>query len=501
MKMLVFRSAGHGTLKLARWLICFLPLLSAGCFDSPSAYENSANKRELGIAALSRFFSFGRTAPAEIPQAAVSAEVIASATDAFAVYAQKADDFPGLSEEITAFQNLGFQGENLQIPENMFVEEEGSISPTGAAKPEGVMNSAGIMSLVLNGRFSQIFSSLFHPGRSDETAPGSRDDLPNPFTEAKQQITPSSSSGNSEGSPTAAGKTGSGTSNSNDASPTKPSDPAMPSGRFPALSAGGFLILGDFDGSGTLRAKPALRSNDTVFISEDGRREFSLFINAAAAEQKRAFYVDDMNGDGNPDFLVTSWMGLSGGVFLGDGLGGYQLADKFLTGYEPVIPCAGPYRNGKREIVTVNTTNGRLKTFYSDDRYRPSQAGDLGFVPDYLMHLAAQESSQEFLLAAQLKGMHQIWVWKENSRLEGSTEALPVEPLVYTGEFGSDSLRAYQVGPYASVVLTSRGWSFNIANFRMFPNIFLVIGDLKGRGQTDAAVGTLVSFIPAKSNF
>ncbi len=502
MKKLAFRPVGNGTLKLTRWLICLLPLLSSGCFDSQSNLEKSADKK-MGIAAIGRFFSFGRTLAAETPEAVAAAEFMSPAGDPVAAFAYRDGDSPEWSADIEAFQGFVLQQEDILVSEELLAALQEADYPASVAKSEQGMNLAGLMSLVLNARFSQIFSTLFHSTRGDEAALALRDDLPNPFTEAKQQQVSSSSgssgsSGASEAGAAAAEKAGSGAPNSNDASKAKPSDPAVPSG-FPGPSADGFIILGDFDGSGLLRARPATRSGDTLFISEDGEREFSLFINAAAAERQRAFYVDDMDGDGITDIVVTGRAELFGGVLLGDGAGGYRVGHTFFTGYEPVIPVAGPYRDGKREILTVNTRTDILTTFKATQGYSVRQKQELPFKPDYVLHLVMQETCMEYLRIAQIGRQERILKWTDEGSLEATADTLPADPLILNGNFGSDSLRAYQVGPYASVVLTSQGRSFNVANLRMSPDIFLVIGDLKGRGQTDVAVGTLESFLPAKT--
>jgi hypothetical protein len=206
-----------------------------------------------------------------------------------------------------------------------------------------------------------------------------------------------------------------------------------------------------------------------------------------------------MNGDGNPDILVTKREALSGGVMFGDGKGGYQLTDWFLTGYEPTIPSAGPFRNGKREIVTFSSRTGELKTFHATDKYRMTQTQKLAFAPDYLLHLVATDTSHEFLRAAHAGGPEQILRWKDDGSLEAIEDKLPEEPLILSFDFGSDLVQAYQVGGYASVLLTSQRKSFNVANLRLSPGIFLVIGDLYGRGYTDVAVGHLEFFTPGKS--
>lgn len=242
----------------------------------------------------------------------------------------------------------------------------------------------------------------------------------------------------------------------------------------------------------------ARRSGDTVFISDDGERGFSLYVNSAALEQQSAFYIDDINADGTADLLVTSRPYLSGGVLLGDGNGGYRLADRFLTGYEPIIPTAGPIRNGMREILSVNARSGELRTYVFSDRYRLAQIANLRFAPDYLLHLIAPDSSCEFSRAAHTSGAEQVLRWEDNDLLQPTSETLGADPTALITSFKDSSVQIFQVGSYASIVLSSQGKAFNVANLRVFPQTFLVFGDIYRQGFVDVAVGTASYFTPKK---
>jgi hypothetical protein len=60
------------------------------------------------------------------------------------------------------------------------------------------------------------------------------------------------------------------------------------------------------------------------------------------------------------------------------------------------------------------------------------------------------------------------------------------------------SIRIYQVGAYASIVLANAaGRTFNVANLKVSPQACLVFGDLEGRGNLDVGVAHLVSFTPS----
>jgi hypothetical protein len=369
-----------------------------------------------------------------------------------------------------------------------------SVSGFRSGKAAGGPNSrfATIASVILDSPFSQLFSSVFQVNQADDV-------FLNPFTEARKKQEDSPDAARSDAKTQAADKASSDSPESPEASKTESADSAAAAPGAGTAASDWFLIVGDFDGSGILSALPARRSGDTSFVSDDGERNFNLFINSAAAEQQRAFYIDDINGDGNPDLLVTRREALSGGVFLGDGEGGYRFSDKFLTGYEPTIPGAGPLREGHRDILTVNTRTGVLRTFRAAESYKISQKQQLDFVPNYLLHLVAEEGSAEFLMVGQVQGRRRIMSWIDNCRLEATAESLPAEPLVFSSDLGSDSVQAYQVGNYASVILSSQGYSFNVANLRLFPGVFLLIGDLYRDGSAGVAVGNLKHFTPAQS--
>jgi hypothetical protein len=342
--------------------------------------------------------------------------------------------------------------------------------------------------------FSQLFSSIFGQNRSESAgARSATEDLPNPFTEARVKREASASETSNSKSESAA------------KSPAKTQDPKPQSTEAAPVSAGAgvpledqFLLIGDFSGSGRLGALTARRSGDTAFISDDGERGFSLYVNSAALEQQSAFYIDDINADGTADLLVTSRPYLSGGVLLGDGNGGYQLADRFLTGYEPIIPTAGPIRNGMRGILSVNARSGELRTYVFSDRYRLAQIANLRFAPDYLLHLIAPDSSCEFSRAAHTSGAEQVLRWEDNDLLKPTSETLGADPTALITSFKDSSVQIFQVGSYASIVLSSQGKAFNVANLRVFPQTFLVFGDIYRQGFVDVAVGTASYFTPKK---
>jgi hypothetical protein len=466
-------------------MICFVPLFFSGCFDSDSAAKKSTKAQTYGISAISRFFSFGRLPADRLSETVTAPEVSPIATGGIL----------GLMDPaISAAES------DIAVPD--FLDAFGRLvrnSPNGSSDPDfpsGKTARAQYSKFpafspgILDSSFNQLFSSIFRVNQTDDV-------FLNPFTEARKKQEASPATPASDAKAEAADKASSDPAASPEASKTETADSAAGAPGAGKAVNDRFMIVGDLDGSGTLTAIQARRFGDTSFISEDGERLFNLFINSAAAERQRAFYIDDINGDGNPDLLVASRMALSGGVFWGDGEGGYRFVDRFLTGYEPMIPTAGPPRAGGRDILTVNARTGMLTTYRAAPRYEVSQKQQVDFGPNYILHLEALDQSADFLMAAQAQGKRLILKWKDNGLLEATADTLPVEPLVFSRDLGSDSVQAYQVGNYASVVLTSQGHSFNIANLRLFPQIFLIIGNLHGDESTDVAVGDLKFFTPA----
>jgi hypothetical protein len=377
---------------------------------------------------------------------------------------------------------------------------------TGPAAQSHIIG-LGTTAQLFNSSFNSFFSSVFKRNKNEDTSlaalraskEGSsqspKEDLPNPFTEARQKLDANSASASSDDK-TEVAKAAPNTQSSSQESKTE-----TKSTDSTAVAAGNaisiddhFLIVGDFAGSGTLSAMRTGRIASAVFISDDGERGFNLYVNTDAVEQSSSFYIDDINGDGITDLLVTSGAALFGGVLLGDGNGGYRVADKFLTGYEPIIPTVGQVHNGMRDILTMDTRNGILTTFVLQDRYRPIQSQQLSFLPSYLLRLVAPETSRDFLMAAQPGGSQKIMVWSDNYRLQPFADTLGEDPVTVSLSLDSNNLQVVQVGNYGSIVLTHQGQSFNVANMRVLPGMFLIFGDFYRRGSLDVAVGSLTYF-------
>jgi hypothetical protein len=332
--------------------------------------------------------------------------------------------------------------------------------------------------------FRLAFAGLFKKNSDSltERRPG-EEQVRNPFSEAKAEISDAAGSESSAQAP-----------KNSTAEAQAEKDPA----RAQAVGSGTpvqgrFAFIGDFDGNGQLEVVSAERVDDTTFSFNGTTRVFSLYLNPSAAEAQRSFGIDDLDGDGQFDLLATSRASLFGGILLGNGQGSFHVAGSFLTGYEPVVATVGPGTNGARDIVSLDLRVGTVTSFSSASGYRQSSVQSLGFLPDYVTHLASVEDSAEYLLAAKTGNPEVVYRWGADGRLEALDQSLPAEPSAAMNRSGS-LVQVYQVGSYASIVLTNaNGQSFNVANLKLWPNLSIAIGDLGGHGTLDVAAAYLLS--------
>ncbi len=353
--------------------------------------------------------------------------------------------------------------------------------------------------LVFNGSFASLFGRLFdsQPDSASATGDVLAEDR-NPFAELKQREQASRQAAEpAEGASPQPPK-----SESQPRSVTQQEAAFLPGG---GVEQNKFVIIGDLDGSGVLSAVIVDRSGDVEFTFPDGTRKgFSLFVNPAAIEYQRSLALEDINGDGVPDLLVTSRASLLGGVLLGDGEGEFRTAGSFVTGYEPILATVGPQRELGREIVTVNLRTGIVNAFHPGGGYRNFQASQLDFAPDYIAHIVELVSGTDYLAAAQGGMQPRLYRWMPDSSLQSEYGSLPAEASLEAGASPHSRaaigwIRVHQIGEYASVLLGNRaGQEFNVANLKVSPQFFLVFGDLERRGNLDVGVGTIVYLTPSK---
>jgi hypothetical protein len=487
MKRAVFCALPHKAFRPIHWAILLLPIFLSGCFDSQN--EKAQQARGKG-----RFFSQGQNAPAQADAEAVS-ESLPFLRQGISVPPDLAQD---VAESKIALPGVFHSNRGAGQSALPTFAVSGKTYAAGRIRGASNGNAAGLT--ILKSSFSQLFSSIFTKNKNNDSSVAAKEeeDLPNPFTDArlrKEAAASASPEVKPENKEEASAKTPA-KSEDTTSPPSTDSSPIAEGAGIPLTNQ--FLLVGDFDHSGQLSILPANRRGDTVFVSQDGERDINLYVNVDAVGQKRSFYIDDIDGDGTVDLLATSISSVLGAVMLGDGNGRYRLSGTFPTKYEPIIPMAGPLRNGRAEILAVNTRTGALDTFLSSDRYSLIQTANLSFLPDYLLRLVTPGTSQEFVRAAQVGGTEQILSWGDDNLVRPIPDTLGADALILSRPFKSSTIQIYQVGSYASLLLTNQGSSFNAANLRVRPQTFLVLGDFYGTGSLDVAVGALSYFNPKK---
>jgi hypothetical protein len=501
---MLFRPEVKGRTRVSKTLVVLslaaVASLSTGCFDTDS---RSAGNPASDISSIARPFSFGRHPGVAAPKVAVvSAEDLPLLVDRRLNGSMDAMEAQPLAQ-------LEF-GRSTSSRDYQFARVSGywNIAADAASQSLTIKSSGQGLSisaaLYLDKPFSALMANLFKPNGDaasalSRAAGSSKDEAPNPFTDAKQKADAAAAATPPKpataASPDPAAKS---------ADPPKPADSS--NGPAPPVAAGAaaapsarFMFLGDFDGTGVLKAVDADRVSDATFSFADGSRVFSLHINPGAAENQRSFGIEDLDGDGVLDLLVTARAAIFGGVLRGAGDGSFTLADTFLTGYEPIVATAGPARNGNREILSVNLRTGTTTVFRAADRYKRILSQTIiNFTPDYISHLVETQTGSDFVLVSQDHKAPKVYRWRDDNSLDASKASLATEPSImlsrdFIGDGVMAGVEAYQIGSYASVLLANgHGQSFNVANMRVTSQVFLAIGDLSGHGTLDVAVAYLL---------
>lgn len=353
--------------------------------------------------------------------------------------------------------------------------------------------------LVFNGSFASLFADLFDS--RDALRPSGTSEDRNPFTEAKQEERAAKPGTPAEASPPEAEKYEAAAP----PSPEAASQSGNPAVAGQAAAEDVFLFLGDFDGSGVLGTIEARRTRENEFDFGGSTKSFRLLVNPAAVEDQRSLGIDDIDGDGVMDLVVTSRASLFGGVLLGDSGGSFRGGGFFPTGYEPTVATFGPMTEEGREILSVNLRTGVVTSFRRRGGYYGQyRAIRLDMSPDYVAHVVELASGLDYLLAGREGMQPYLYRLMGDSRCEPAPELLPGAPGIDLGPglkrgAAVGGLRVYQVGSYASVMLSDTGGrTFNVANVRVVPGLFLVFGNLERRGSLDVGVASLVSQAPSR---
>jgi hypothetical protein len=488
-------------------VLCLIGLVYSSSFQSkpPSIHQPNA-AASVGVAEVAKPFSYAISkADAPVPKAViVSAENLPVPPDdlrmemlaAEQAQARSGGDIAPVWNPATPSTVAVRQGMLYRLSLPTFSSTK---SASSSATPRQLLAASAAQ--YLDTPFHSLFASVFKHGSEESlSAPDPvkpKDQAPNPFSEAKLKAeaeapppTPVAAT-----PPPAPPKETPPPADQN-VKPTPSTPITVPK---PAAPDGPYTVLGDFNGTGVLAAMSASRIDDGTFAFADGQRTFNLYINPTAVELQRSFAVDDFNGDGMADILVTSRAALFGALRLGDDKGDFQLADTFVTGYEPTVPVPGLLQGTQRDILSVNMRTGAVVTFRKQDRYgRVLGQNLINFLPDFVARATEMASDSDRFIAAQAGKAVQVYQWQDNGTLASSSDSIPPDPSIalykdFLQEGATGILQVYQVGSSASVLLTIHRQSFNVANFRVFPQIFLVFGDLTRSGNLDVAVAYLLS--------
>jgi hypothetical protein len=490
-------------------VLCLIGLVYSSSFQSksPSIHQTNA-AASVGVAEIAKPFSYANSkADAPVPKAViVSAENLTIPPDDLSMEmlaAEQAQARPGgdiAPAWNPATPSTGAVRQGMLYLRQSLPTFSSTKSASSSATPQQLLAVGAAQ--YLDTPFQSLFASVFKHGSEESlSAPDPakpKDQTPtNPFSEAKQKAeaeapppTPVAAA------PPPAPPKETPPPADQSAKPTPSTPVTVPK---PAAPDGPYTVLGDFNGTGVLAAMSASRIDDGTFAFANGQRVFNLYINPAAVELQRSFAVDDFNGDGMADILVTSRAALFGALRLGDDKGNFQLADTFVTGYEPTVPVPGLLQGTQRDILSVNMRTGTVVTFRKQDRYSQVLSQNLiNFLPDFVARATEMASDSDRFIAAQAGKAVQVYQWQDDGTLASSSDSIPPDPSIvlykdFLQEGATGILQVYQVGSSASVLLTIHSQSFNVANFRVFPQIFLVFGDLTKRGNLDVAVAYLLS--------
>lgn len=343
--------------------------------------------------------------------------------------------------------------------------------------------------LVFNGSFASLFADLFDS--RDAMRPSAAGEDRNPFTEAKEEERAARPATPPEADPPKAEKTGA----TEPPAPESAEQSGNPTVAGQAAAEDVFIFLGDFDGSGVLSTVEARRAGENEFDFGGITKSFRLLVNPAAVADQRSLGIDDVDGDGIMDLVVTSRAGLFGALLLGDSGGGFRGAGFFPTGYEPTVATFGSMTEEGREILSVNLRTGIVTSFRRRGSYYGQyRAVRLDVPPDYVAHVVELASGLDYLLAGREGMQPYLYRLMGDSRCEPVPDRLPDTPTIDLGPElrrgnAAGGLRVHQVGSYASVILSdTAGLTFNVANLRVAPGLFLVFGNLERRGSLDVGV-------------
>jgi hypothetical protein len=120
--------------------------------------------------------------------------------------------------------------------------------------------------------------------------------------------------------------------------------------------------------AGTDQVSVLLGKGDGTFLSP---KEFTVRSGPKPNDgyQPTFVAVDDFNGDGNPDLVVSSRLTSTATVLLGDGKGNLSKPTNVLVATGPVAVLSGDYnRDGKRDFLTLNGNAATISVFFGNGK-------------------------------------------------------------------------------------------------------------------------------------
>jgi hypothetical protein len=120
------------------------------------------------------------------------------------------------------------------------------------------------------------------------------------------------------------------------------------------------IAVGDFDRNGTLDLAVAvntLTSGGIVILSGNGDGTFVDKGRYSSFPNGQSIAVGDFRGDGRLDLVVPDFLGISVGVFLGNGDGTFQPAVNYLSSFGNWVTAADFNGDGKADIIISNQSN------------------------------------------------------------------------------------------------------------------------------------------------
>jgi hypothetical protein len=132
------------------------------------------------------------------------------------------------------------------------------------------------------------------------------------------------------------------------------------SGNFGATT----VAVGDFNGDGRLDlavAKSTSFSNTVWLLLGNGNGTFQPPISYGIGSGPSSIAVQDFNGDGKPDLVVTNLRSNNVSVLLGNGNGTFQSAISYAAGTGPSAVTVGDFNgDGKADLAVANQSSNNV---------------------------------------------------------------------------------------------------------------------------------------------